>query len=332
MNENPGFEGIMHIAFGFWASKALLSAVEVGLFTELADGALEADRLINRLGIQNRGARDLFDALVALGMVNRNDGQYSNTPETDFFLDRSKPSYIGGLLEMANARIYPFWGSLTEALRTGEPQSEAKEGVDIYEDPARMRVFLQGMTGLSIPSADAIAGKFPWADYKTFVDVGAAQGGLPVQVALANEHLTGAGFDLPSVGPIFDEYVNSFGLGHRLRFLPGDFFKDPLPEADVLVMGHILHGWNLEEKRLLIKKAYEAIAPGGAFIVYGTILDDDRRINVLGLLGSLNMLIETPGGFEYMGKECCSWMREAGFRETRVEHLAGPESMVVGIK
>jgi SAM-dependent methyltransferase len=336
MTERPSFEGILQVAFGFWASKALLSAVEIGLFTELADGPLDAGRLTSRLGIQNRGARDLFDALVGLGMLNRDDGQYSNTAATDFFLDRSKPTYIGGLLEMANSRLYPFWGSLTEALRTGQPQNEAIEGAhwftDLYKEPARTRVFLQGMTGLSIPSADAIAAKFPWSDYQTFVDVGTAQGGLPVQVALAHEHLTGAGFDLPSVGPIFDEYVNSFGLGHRLRFLPGDFFKDPLPQADVLVMGHILHDWNLEEKLMLLRKAHEALAPGGALIVYDNILDDERRINVLGLLESLDMLIETPGGFEYTQKECSSWMREVGFREIRIDSLDGPESMAVGIK
>ena len=245
-------EQIMQLGLGFWGSKTLLSAIELGVFTELAKEPLDADALTERLQLHPRGVRDFFDALVVLGVLKRSNGQYSNTPETDLFLDRNKPSYIGGMLEMANTRLYRFWGSLTEELRTGEPQNEAKEGGNffeaIYSDPTSLHEFLQAMTGLSMGTSKAIAEKFPWRDYKTFIDIGTAQGGLPVQVALAHEHITGGGSDLEVVEPIFRDYVNSFGLGERLRFYPVDFFKDPLPGADVLSMGHILHDWNLEEK------------------------------------------------------------------------------------
>ena len=330
-------ERIMQLGLGFWGSKTLLSAVEIGLFTELAKGSLGFETLAERLMLHPRSARDFLDALVSLGMLERDGGQYANTPETDLFLDRAKPSYIGGLLEMANARLYPFWGSLTEALRTGHPQNEAKGGEEdffaaLYADPGRLEGFLKAMTGISLGAAVAIANKFPWDRYETFVDVGAAQGGLPVQVALTHDHLSGGGFDLPPVGPIFEEYVESHGLGDRLRFYPGDFFEDPLPTADVLVMGHILHDWDLQEKRLLLEKAYEALPEGGALIVYEALIDDERRENTFGLLMSLNMLIETPAGFDYTGADCSSWMRDTGFRETYVEHLVGPDSMVVGIK
>ena len=97
-------------------------------------------------------------------------------------------------------------------------------------------------------------------------------------------------------------------------------------------MGHILHDWNLDEKRVLLAKAYEALPAEGALLIYDAIIDDERRRNAFGLLMSLNMLIETPGGFDYTGADCCAWLREAGFRDTYVEHLGGPESMVVGIK
>ena len=335
MNE-PSPERIMHLGLGFWGSKTLLSAIELGVFTELSEGTLDADALTKRLELHPRSARDFFDALVALGMLERTDGQYSNTPETDQFLDRGKPSYIGGMLEMANNRLYRFWGSLTEGLRTGKPQNEVTEGGSLFEalysDPTALEEFLKAMTGLSLGASKAIAEKFPWSDHQTFIDVGTAQGGLPVQVALAHDHITGGGSDLGVVEPIFKKYVNSFGLGERLRFYPGDFFKDPLPEADVLSMGHILHDWNLEEKHLLIGKAYEALPEGGALIIWESLIDDDRSQNAFGLLMSLNMLIETPGGFDYTGVDCCSWLREAGFRETSVEHLAGPDSMVIGIK
>ncbi len=335
-DEDPTPDRIMQLGLGFWGSKTLLSAIEIGLFTELAKGPSDIDEIAEKLGLHPRSARDFFDALVALGMLERSDGRYANTPQTDLFLDREKPRYIGGMLEMANARLYRFWGSLTEALRSGRPQNEAKDGKDVfaalYSDPAGLRGFLEAMTGISMGAANAIANKFPWADYQTFIDIGTAQGGLPVQVALGHSHLTGGGFDLPSVGPIFEDYVNSFGLSRRLRFYPGDFFEDSLPEADVLVMGHILHDWNLEEKHMLIAKAYDALPKGGVLIIHEAIIDDDRNQNAFGLLMSLNMLIETPGGFDYTGADCTSWMREAGFRQTRVEHLVGPDSMVVGIK
>jgi hypothetical protein len=330
-------ESIMQLGLGFWASKTLLSAIELEVFTELAKAPLDADALTKRLGLHPRSARDFLDTLVALGMLRRANGQYSNSPEADLFLDRAKSSYLGGMLEMANERLYPFWGNLTEGLRTGLPQNEIRTGGAglfdaLYSDPQRLRLFLSAMTGLSQGAAMAIAAKFPWANYKTFVDVGGAQGGTPVVVAQAHPHLTGANFDLPQVQPIFEEYAAAHGLTDRLTFLPGSFFTDELPRADVLVMGHILHDWNLEEKRMLLDKAYKALPEGGALIVFEALIDDDRSKNAFGLLMSLNMLIETPGGFDYTGADCCEWMRDAGFRETRVEHLAGPDSMVVGIK
>jgi precorrin-6B methylase 2 len=331
---NP--EQILQLGMGFWGSKTLLSAVELGLFTELAEAPLDLDAIIARLGLHQRSAHDFLDALVALGMLVRDNGQYSNTPAGNLFLDRHKPSYVGGLLEMANARLYPFWGSLTEALKTGEPQNEAKQGGDLFEslyaDPERLSNFLRAMTGISLGSARAIAAKFPWRDYKRFADVGTAQGGLAVQVALAHPHLSGIGFDLPAIRRDFEAYVSTNGVSDRLVFQPGDFFADPLPAVDVIVMGHILHDWGLEKKKQLLAKAYDALPEGGALIVYETIIDDERRHNAFGLLMSLNMLIETREGFDYTAAQCSGWMRDAGFKEMRAEVLAGPESMVIGIK
>ncbi|MDP2331825.1 MAG: methyltransferase, partial [Reyranella sp.] len=268
----------MQLGLGFWGSKALLSAVELGLFTHLADGPQDLATLTARLKLHQRGARDFLDALVALGMLDRTADRYANTAATGLFLDRRKPTYVGGLLEMANARLYPFWGALTEALRTGEPQNEAKQGRDLfdelYNEPDRLAEFLKAMTGLSLGSAAAIADRFPWADSRSFVDIGTAQGGLAATVARAHAHLTGIGFDLPAVRPHFDAFVAEQGLSDRLTFRGGDFFVDRLPEADVIVMGHILHDWGLDKKRLLIDKAYQALPYGGALIVYETIIDD----------------------------------------------------------
>lgn len=337
MNEHPSPESILQVGLGFWPSKVLLSAVEMELFTDLAKGPQSLESIQGRLGLHPRAARDFLDSLVALGFLLRAAGRYSNTPATDAFLDKQKPAYIGGILEMANLRLYRFWGHLTEALRTGLPQNEARSGdVPIFEalyaDPARLKSFLAAMTGISHGANLAIAQRFPWAGYKTFADVGTAQGDLAVQIALANPHLSGIGFDLAEVGPIFEEYVNKNRITDRLRFVAGSFFEQPLPEADVILMGHILHDWGLDDKRMLIRKACEAVPEGGALIVYESIIDDDRSKSVFGLLMSLNMLIETPSGFDYSGADCQGWMKTAGFRETRVEHLVGPDSMVIGIR
>src|SRR6266704_3124068 len=329
-------DAIMQLGFAFWGSKTLLSAVELGLFTVLADGPLSAEVLTTRLKLHPRSVRDFLDALVALGQLERHDALYSNTPAGALFLDRRKSTYVGGMLEMANARLYPFWGSLTEGLRTGEPQNEAKQGRDlfdeIYRSPAILADFLKAMTGLSLGAAHAIAEKFPWADHKTFADIGTAQGGLAVELSRAHGHLKGIGFDLPVVKPHFEAYAAQHGLSSRLSFQAGDFFADPMPSADVLIMGHILHDWSLEKKRMLIRKAYEALPYGGALIVYDPILDDERRTNAFGLLMSLNMLIETREGFDFTGADCIGWLKEAGFVETRVEPLVGPDSMVIGSK
>jgi precorrin-6B methylase 2 len=238
---------------------------------------------------------------------------------------------------MANNRLYPFWGHLTEALRTGRPQNEVKGGgpgvfETLYAEPARLKEFLAAMTGISHGANLAIARAELWRDYSTFVDVGTAQGDLAAQIALANPHLRGIGFDLPEVAPIFEAYIAAVGAGDRVTFVPGSFFEQDLPKADVVLMGHILHDWDLPTKRMLIKKAFDAVPGGGALVVYESIIDDDRSKNAFGLMMSLNMLIETEGGFDYTGADCSGWMREAGFSTTRVEHLVGPDSMVIGVK
>jgi len=338
MSQDLTFARLFQIGTCFWEAKVLLSAIELGVFTELAKGPLDLQTLTARLEIHPRGARDFFDALVSLHLLERQDGKYTNVPDTDFFLDKNKPTYAAGILEMMNVRLYPFWGSLTEGLRTGQPQNESKDASTnlfdaLHKDPTGLRLFLQAMTGHSQGGiVQALAQKFPWHKYKTFLDVGTAQGGYPVQIAQAHSHLTGGGFDLPPVQPIFEDYVRECGLQDRLHFVGGDFFKDDLPNADVILMAHILHDWNFEERQLLIRKAYAALPTDGAFIVCDLIIDNDRRENTLGLLMSLNMLIESPGGFDYTGADGIAWMKAAGFRHVSVEHLSGADSMLVGIK
>jgi len=327
----------MQLGLGFWASKTLLSAVELGVFSTLANARADLPTLQRKLALHPRSARDFLDALVALKLLERENGIYSNTVETDLFLDRAKPSYIGGVLEMANARLYRFWGSLTDALRTGESQNESKGGgespfVAMYAEPERLRGFLSAMSGISAGAAQAIAADFPWTDYMTFMDLGSAQGMVPATLARAHSHLSGIGFDLPPVKPVFEQFIAQRGVADRVRFQGGSFFEDPLPRVDVIIMGHILHDWDLDQKKMLLSKVFDALPTGGAVIVYDAIIDDDRRENAFGLMMSLNMLIETSGGFDYTGEDCKAWMREVGFSKTRVARLVGPDSMVIGLK
>src|ERR1700722_3931978 len=284
LSEHPTPELIMQVGVGFWPSKILLSAVEMDLFTDLAKGPQALESLQGRLGLHPRSARDFLDTLVALGFLLRAGSEYSNTPATDMFLDRHKSSYIGGMLEMANQRLYGHWSHLTEALRTGLPQNEARAGgvplfEALYADPARLKSFLAAMSGVSHGSNMAIASKFPWSGYQTFADIGAAQGDLATQIALANPHLSGTGFDLAEVGPIFEEYVEKNGVAGRVRFVAGSFFAEPLPQDGVILMGHVLHDWGIDDKCMLIRKAYDALPEGGALIVYEAIIDDQRCEN-----------------------------------------------------
>jgi hypothetical protein len=327
---------IVKLGYAYRKAKALLSAVELGVFTALGDGPLDGDGLRERIGIDVRGARDFFDALVALGMLERDDaGRYGNTPETALYLDRAKPTYLGGEMEFNNAHLYAQWSSLTAALKTGQPQSGAGAGGAYparYADPARRAGFAKAMTASTLSVAKALAARFPWRDYQSIVDIGAAEGCLPVEIAQVHPHVTGGGFDLPALKPLFESYVQQHGLADRLSFHAGDFFSDPLPGADVLVMGRVLHNWDLGDKKMLLEKAYDALPGGGVLIVYERLIDDARRVNAAGLLSSLNMLVMTAGGFDFTGADCIAWMREAGFRDMRVEPLTAAQSMVVGVK
>jgi hypothetical protein len=299
-------------------------------------GPLDADGLGKRAGIHQRGARDFLDALVALGMLRRQqDGRYANSAETDLYLDRNKPTYVGGVLESAISRTYVIWGALTAALRTGQPQSDLRMVSNfgtLYADPTLRDAFVTTMTARTLPVAKSLATRFPWANHSVLIDIGGAQGCLPAEIAQAHPQIMGGTFDLPQLAPLFDRYVQSRGLSHRLRFHPGDFFHDPFPRADVLVIGRVLHNWDLETKTMLLRKAHGALPPGGALIVYERLIDDERRVNADGLLSSLQMLLASPGGFDFTGADCVGWMREAGFRDLRVEPLTADQSMVVGTK
>lgn len=340
MTEHPTPDQIMQTGMGFMASKTLLSAVELELFTVLGDRSMMAPEIGERLGLHPRSLEDFLDALVALGLLRRDgDGEgaeYRNTVDTAFFLDKAQSSYLGGILEMANARLYPFWANLTEALQTGQPQNETKTGGDffgvLYADPARLEQFLAGMQGIQLGSFMALLDKVDLTSATTLCDVGGANGTFCALAAQRHPHLQATTFDLPVVVPVAERHLEAMGVRDRVKALGGDFFADDLPNADVIVMGNILHDWDEEQKKTLVAKAYQALNPGGRLITVEQVIDDARRVNASGLLMSLNMLIELPGGFDYTGAQFDGWAKSAGFVRTEVVPLAGPTSAAIAYK
>ena len=341
MNEQIDPSHIMQVGMGFWGSKTLLSAVELELFTKLAPEPMSGPQIAEALALDDRAIPDFPDALVALGLLDRDgeggDATYRNTEATALFLDKASPAYLGGFLEMANARLYPFWGDLTEALRSGSPQNEVKQTgrppfEELYSDPDRLEQFMRAMVGISRGPAMALTEKFDFSRYETLCDAGGAdrRAGAdrrppPSPPALHELRPAAGGADRPA-------NHRAAGLGDRVTAAAGDFFADPLPKADVITMGHILHDWDLERKMELISAAYDALPDGGAFIGIENLIDDARRENAFGLLMSLNMLIETGDGFDFTGADFAGWCKEVGFKKTEVLSLAGPTSAAVAYK
>jgi hypothetical protein len=332
---------ILQTAFGFWTSKVLLTAVELDVFSTLGARRLTGAQLGAELKLHPRGIADFFDGLVAMKFLER-DGAgpsavYVNTPEGRMYLDRASPRYLGGILVMLNARLFKYWNDLPEALRTGQPQNEVKhtgKGIfeELYRDSTKLEQFMGAMTGLSRLNFEAFAQKFDFAPFKTLCDVGGATGLLCVEVAKRHPHLWCTSFDLPPVEPVAKKAIAAAGLSDRVTTASGNFFKDPLPKADIITMGMILHDWNLEKKMHLIHAAYDALPPGGAFVAIESLIDDDRRQNVQGLMMSLNMLIEFGDAFDYSGADFRSWCSQVGFKRFEVIHLAGPSSAAVAYK
>jgi len=332
---------IFETGLGFWSSKVFLTAVNYGLFTLLATGSKTREKIRTELNLNGRGLGDFLDALVALRFLHRHgNGEgaiYSNNIETDAFLDKAKPTYIGGILEMANNRLYASWGNLENALETGLPQNEVKDnGAGVFEvlyaDEKRLEAFLQAMAGTQSGNFAAFARQFNFTGYATHCDIGGAGADLSLQIALHHPRISSTTFDLAAVAPIAERNIAQHKLGHRIQVETGDFFKDELPKADVITMGNILHDWNLEEKKNLIHKAYKTLPDGGALVVIENIIDDERRENVFGLLMSLNMLVETYGGFDYTAADFTGWAKEAGFKRIDIMHLTGPASALVAYK
>jgi hypothetical protein len=334
-------EHILQVGMGFFAAKTLLSAVEFDLFTVLGEQALTAEEIGARLGLHPRSRADFLDSLVSMGLLARDgdgaDARYGNAADSAVFLDRRSPAYLGGLLEMVNSRLYGFWGALSEALRTGQPQNEAKTtGLDffaaLYADEDRLEQFLSAMQGSQMGAFLALLDRVDLSSAAMLCDVGGANGIFCALAAQRHPHLRAITFDLPPVKPVAERTLAAMKVDGRVTAVAGDFFIDDLPPADIVVMGHVLHGWDNDHKQMLIAKAFHSLSDGGRLIAIENVIDDARRHNTLALLMSLNMLIETSGGSDFTGALFDEWCRTAGFIRTEIVPLAGPTCAAIAYK
>jgi len=327
-----GLQQLLDIATGFWRSQVLFSAVECGVFGALVDGPATLAELQERTGLHERAARDLLDSLGALGLLLREGDRYRNAPVTERHLDRKQPGYVGGFLMFMSKSLYPAWGRLPELLRTGHLQEGDDSFGAFYRDPDRVRGCMSAMDSAAAAITAELV-KWPdWQRYQSFVDLGGARGNLAGRIALAHPHLKGGCFDLPPLEPFFTEHMTSLDTADRVVFHGGDFRSDPLPEADVLLFGHVLHDWDEDARRALVARAHAALRPGGSLLVYDELIDDDRGGPARSLLMSLNMQLVRSGASEYSAAEAREWLAEAGFTEVGVQELTATERLIVARK
>jgi hypothetical protein len=326
---------VKKLANAFCHAQLLLTADELGLFADLAaHGPSTVDQILERLGLDGRGLRDFLSGLVLLGLIELDGDRYRNADVATETLVPGSGRYIGGFLRRAGRMLYPAWGRLGTALRTGEPQTSGagdEAFLQMLRDPAQREPYLRMMDSASSLVAPHLIRVFDWAGRASVLDVGGCRGNLVGRVLAAYPHLHGAVFDLPPMAEPFGAHTAALGAGDRATFHGGDFFRDELPTADVVILGHVLHNWSPAQRAQLVARAWAAVAPGGALLVYDAMLPDAPS-DLPRTLVSLNMLLVTEGGSEYPATDCQTWMAAAGCTDTEVRGLGSTDTLVIGRK
>lgn len=339
-NDEPTPDVIMGIGMGYRNARILHSAMELGVFATLGSEQMSADELGEKVGIHPRVRADFFDVLGALDLLLVDgppaERRYANTPATTTFLIPEMPTYMGGMLEMSRERSYAHFEHLTEALQTGEPVSEIRSGDDdffgtLYDNPDALDLFLRAMSGIQFGGGAMLSMLLPLAEHQHLCDVGGASGTTAAVVSDFHPHLQCTVFDLPPVAAVAEKHLAERGA-ERVDVVAGDFLIDPLPACDIMLMGNILHDWNEETKRMLIRKAADAVAPGGRFVAIEMVLDENRTENLMGLVNSMHMLVEFGDAGEYTPSQFDEWCLDAGFERTEVIPLIGPLSVAVAYR
>lgn len=343
---NINFKGqskIFDVMRGVHINQMLRAAVKLNLFNLLAESPLTVEEIRTGLGLHGRGLIDYLDTLVSIGLLERDqnskDARYRNTEEISIFLVEGSPYYIGWSFEDRMQVFEQSWAALAEALKTGKPvRQDIKDnkGKNLfhlnYQTDDGTRTFVEGMNFGQLTSFTDFSRQFDFSGCHTLCDIGGANGLLSVLVAGQHEHMKCINFDLPALEPYALKKINEFGLSDRITIVNGNFFEDDFPQADIITMGNILHDWNLEQKKLLISKAYNALPNSGRLVVIENIIDNERRKNTAGLLMAVQMLLVTDGGFDFTASDFDSWVQEIGFKKTSWLDLEGNSSAIIAHK
>ncbi|MDJ0345996.1 methyltransferase [Streptomyces sp. H10-C2] len=320
--------GLLRLGNQFCDAKALLTAVRLDLFGALQHGPASTEELRQRLGLHGRGLSDFLGLLAALGLLCRDaDGRFRNAEGADRCLVPGRPGCVAGFLTGADVNLYPVYGRLTDAVRTGKPQADG-DFTGMLDDPEALGGFVRMMDGLTQGLGGELSAVLEGIEYHSVLDAGGCRGHLLGQLLADHDGLTGQVFDLPQMEPFFHAYMAELGLSGRTSFHPGDFFRDPLPQADVIVLGHILHDWDAAQRQELLDKAYRAVSPGGTVLVYDRMLGR-RADDTENLVASLNMLLVTEGGGEYSAEDVTEQARRAGFSSVTDRPLADFDTLVI---
>ncbi|GAA2273914.1 methyltransferase [Kitasatospora cystarginea] len=334
-SQAPASAAVKRLANGFCHAKLLLAANELSVFADLHQhGPSTEAELAGRLGLNRRGTRELLHGLVLLELLELRDGRYANSATASATLVPGGADYVGGFLRRADHMLYPAWQNLAQALASGEPQA-AGAGQEAFramlDDPRQRDQYLQMMDSANGLIAGHLADAFEWNSHQHVADIGGCRGNLVAQLAIRHPHLRATVFDLPELASSCADHAAELGVTERVRFHAGDFFTDLLPRADVLILGHVLHNWSVEQREFLVRKAYEAVNPGGALLIYDAMLSDEPT-DLARILISLNMLLVTEEGSEYTVGEGSQWLAAAGCADIRAQPLGHSDTLLVGRK
>jgi predicted O-methyltransferase YrrM len=330
---------LMQLTTGFWAFKTLAAAHDLDLFTRLSGttGATAAE-LAHMLAIQARPAEMLLTGCAALGLLDKHDERYVNSPLAEEFLVHGKPSYFGGWVQMLDQRLYPGWGRLTEAIRTNRPTTwdpDRQSSLFDGEDPQLLAVFWEAMQALSTLTAGVLGPAIDLSGVRRLLDVGGGSAAFDIELCRQYPDLTATVYDLPTVADIAAAKVKEAGLQERITTVAGDFFADPsLPSGhDTILLSMIMHDWAEDRSRTILQKCWSALPSGGQVIIAELLVNDTRTGPPPAALMSLNMLVETEGR-NYTAAEYTTWLKDLDFHNVRTVRFdaAGANGAVIGAK
>jgi acetylserotonin N-methyltransferase len=320
MTNLPDPKPVLDVMDAFRRSKSMFAAVHLGVFDLLAEGPMTASEVATRLATDPSATLRLLETCAALQLLTNEAGSFSNTPEADVYLRRSSPRSLAGYILYSNQALYYCWGNLEDAIREGTPRWQQTFGTpgpifdQFFSTPEKLRTFIMGMHGLGLSTSPAVVRAFDLSGFRTMADLGGATGHLVIEACETLPHLRGIVFDISGVIPLAGEFIAASPARDRLTVQAGDFFEGGLPSADLYALGRILHDWNEDKVRLLLRRIYQALPANGGLLVAEKLLFEDRSGPLAAHLQSLSMLVVTEGK-ERSLSEYSALLSEAGFVE-----------------